>query len=43
VLLNAINREIGFLSSLINSVGSVTQRQAMQKKIEELRGSLQCK
>jgi hypothetical protein len=43
VLLNAINREIGFLSSLINSMGSVTQRQAMQKKLDELRGSLQCK
>ena len=42
-LLSAINREIGFLASLVNSIGSVTQRQTMQKKLDELRGSLQCK
>ncbi|MEN9424625.1 MAG: hypothetical protein RL122_2008 [Pseudomonadota bacterium] len=42
LLLSAIKREVSVLAALINKIGSISQRQTLQKKLNDLRSSLQC-
>lgn len=42
LVLNAIKREVSVLSALVNKIGSISQRQTFQKKLNDLRSSAQC-
>lgn len=42
LVLNAIKREVSVLAALVNKIGSISQRQTFQKKLNDLRSSAQC-